>query len=78
MQGRLRDLSISTNPRGRFKHDGFGLFAVDGGFFCQLCGICPFLSKTSLRNAMEQMLVGIIAVALMIYLVVAMLRPEKF
>ena len=40
--------------------------------------LCARLRETLTKNFMENLILGIISVALCVYLIVAMLRPEKF
>jgi len=44
------------------------------GFFT----VCNRLPKALTKNFMENLILGIISVALCVYLIVAMLKPEKF
>jgi len=44
------------------------------GFFA----VCSRLPKVLTNEFMEQLILGIISVALCVYLIVAMLKPEKF
>jgi K+-transporting ATPase KdpF subunit len=51
---------------------GTGLWSIRGLF-----ALCDWLRKT-LTHFMENLILGIISVALCVYLIVAMLKPEKF
>jgi len=44
------------------------------GFFA----VCRRLPKALTKEFMENLILGIISVALCVYLIVAMLKPEKF
>ena len=54
-----------------------------GRILCRLRGVRPFLRKGALKPplqnpSMETNLIGLISLGLLLYLVVAVLRPEKF
>jgi K+-transporting ATPase KdpF subunit len=55
-------------------------FALDSSSpFSPSAGFTPTVAEPcNLTAAMETILVGLIALALLVYLTVAMLRPEKF
>jgi K+-transporting ATPase KdpF subunit len=61
--------------RQEFSNAGHFIFVRDFGVFRALRGLHPRIRESLI---MENILVGIVAVGLMIYLFAAMLRPEKF
>ncbi|HTY87821.1 MAG TPA: K(+)-transporting ATPase subunit F [Candidatus Acidoferrum sp.] len=56
-------------------YDGPDLYRRGGGFLCRQRLLRPRLRETLI---MENIIVGGISVLLFLYLVAAMLRPEKF
>jgi K+-transporting ATPase KdpF subunit len=60
------------NYAGRDLHRHGGLI------FCGFRALCAWLRKTLKNNFMENIILGIISLALCVYLIVAMIRPEKF
>jgi K+-transporting ATPase KdpF subunit len=66
--------------------DGFCLRRALGRILRARRGVCPFLQEGAVAqpalartpSTMENIVIGLIAVAGLAYLVVAVLRPEKF
>jgi K+-transporting ATPase KdpF subunit len=58
------------------KHDGFNFYFRDVGVFCDRG--CLRLGVHTLMTPWELVLGSIMAIGLTVYLIYAMLRPEKF
>ena len=56
--------------------NGYRVHRHHHAFLCVLPGICRFPGQRG--QNMEDLIVGLVAVALIIYLFVVLLRPEKF
>jgi K+-transporting ATPase KdpF subunit len=67
-----RSVAYWTNYAGRDLHRNGGLV------FCGLRALRARLRKALTKSFMENLILGIISLALCVYLIVAMIRPEKF
>jgi K+-transporting ATPase KdpF subunit len=69
---RLCDDGVIENYAGHHLHRHSGLV------FCGVLHLCSRLRKALTKKFMENIILGIISVALCGYLIFAMVRPEKF
>jgi K+-transporting ATPase KdpF subunit len=73
-------LSRSSRPRCVYldNYAGRDLHRRSGLVFCGFRALRDWLRKTLTKSFMENLILGIISLALCVYLIVAMIRPEKF
>jgi|GEM_PF-463631 len=64
----------------RFIYEGFNFHSFDGFLFRTLAGVCLCLRAIALRWFMdiESLVMLVICVLMMVYLMYALLKPEKF
>ena len=60
------------------RHDRHGLYCFNAGILCRFGSICEVLRWIEVEDMLDTIISLAVCLALLVYLVYAMLRPEKF